>query len=164
MDVVGQIEHRLAGRARLRFVARKGNPEFFARVSQTLLGCPGVSAVRCNAQTGSVLVLHGAEMNLDAILDYGRERGLFGDMIGAEPVTALPKSIGEIAAEGLKAMNVTLSDTAAAGLDGKSVGNLTDLLGMGARELVTRANLVPPAAMLLWRSLGIIRSVGRKQV
>lgn len=52
------IEHRIAGRIRLRIPERRGNASFFVRAAGLMATWPGIQRVQANPLTGSILVRH----------------------------------------------------------------------------------------------------------
>jgi hypothetical protein len=84
------LVHAIAGRARLRMDDEHlADEAFFASLAADLSQHPAVREVRANAQTGSVLILHDGE--LQPILEYARERGLF-EFVPKRP----PLSVGRL--------------------------------------------------------------------
>jgi hypothetical protein len=67
--------HSTTGRARLRFAGMGGDADGFEQLAHALAQHPYVEQVRVSARTGSMLVLHRAE--LASILAFAQERGLF---------------------------------------------------------------------------------------
>jgi len=56
MDVTAEIVHQLPGRIRLRLNEKRGDPEYFAALSENVSRCNGVQRVKVNPSTGSVIV------------------------------------------------------------------------------------------------------------
>jgi hypothetical protein len=69
------IEHLLPGRVRLKIPARRGDVPYFNSVAQGLASNGRVAAVRVNAKTASILVLHTGD--LDSIASIAAAGGLF---------------------------------------------------------------------------------------
>jgi hypothetical protein len=69
------LVHATRGRARLRLPSAKGDAAFFRRLEEELRNCVGVTDVKVNARTGSVLVRHGGD--LDVVARHARAHGLF---------------------------------------------------------------------------------------
>ncbi len=70
-----QLTHLIAGRLRIRIRARRRDAAFFAEMSRRLAQCEGVTEVRANPLTGSVLIRHATTP--DAIAAYADRHGLF---------------------------------------------------------------------------------------
>ena len=69
------LAHSSPGRARLRIGARRKDAAFFAELVRGLAQAPGVEHVSANPLTGSVLLLHGGE--LETIFAYAEQHQLF---------------------------------------------------------------------------------------
>jgi hypothetical protein len=69
------LVHATRGRARVRLPSAKGDTAFFRRLEEELRRCAGVTGVKVNAKTGSVLVRHGGD--LDVVARHARAQGLF---------------------------------------------------------------------------------------
>src|SRR5436309_2534469 len=105
-----EIEHRLAGRMRLRLRAKRGDAGFFRRVEAGLARIPGVRSVRASATTGGVLIEHGGD---DAgILSAAKEQALFE----AAPPARLPAPFIGAAAELPGSLDLAVAGLAGAGL------------------------------------------------
>lgn len=50
------IVHRIPGRVRLRLQDKRGDPDYFATLSDDITGMPGIDAVKVNPMTGSVVI------------------------------------------------------------------------------------------------------------
>jgi hypothetical protein len=50
------IVHRIPGRIRLRVQDKRGDPDYFATLSEDITGMPGIYAVKVNPMTGSVVI------------------------------------------------------------------------------------------------------------
>ncbi|MFM2417391.1 MAG: hypothetical protein RL385_2114 [Pseudomonadota bacterium] len=70
-----ELSHATPGRTRLRFRDRVMDEPFLAAVADAILKQDGVTEVRVNARTGSVLVLHTTL--LDSLLSDAEAAGLF---------------------------------------------------------------------------------------
>lgn len=55
------IEHRIAGRVRLRIPKRRGDASFFAHAAGSMATWPGIQGVHVNPLTGSILVQHSGD-------------------------------------------------------------------------------------------------------
>ena len=129
-----EIEHRIAGRMRLRVRARRGDAGFFRRVEDELARVPGVRGVRANPQTSGILIEH--EGDEAAVLAAGRERGLFA----VEPDSPASRPAPSPSAPG----------GAASPLDLAAVG----LAGAGLLQLA-RGEIVGSASENLWNAYGL---------
>lgn len=121
-----EIEHRLAGRMRLRLRAKRGDAEFFRRLEAGLARIPGVRSVRASATTGGVLIEHGGD---DAgILSAAKEQALFE----AAPPARPPAPFTGTAAELPGSLDLAVAGLAGAGLlqlaRGKIVGSASENL------------------------------------
>jgi hypothetical protein len=61
--VRAHVVHHVPGRVRLRVPSRRGDRHFFDAVGSKLGALDGVSAVRTNAATGSVLIRHDGPLH-----------------------------------------------------------------------------------------------------
>jgi hypothetical protein len=68
------LVHAIPGRARLRLVPCPSSDAELEQLTHALATIPGVEEVRCATRTGSLLLLHGGE--LQPILDQAEARGL----------------------------------------------------------------------------------------
>jgi hypothetical protein len=59
------ITHRTPGRIRIRIPSAKGDSEFLEQVRTALASLPGVMEVTCSPLTGSLLVFHPPEVELE---------------------------------------------------------------------------------------------------
>jgi hypothetical protein len=59
---VAEIVHTMAGRARLRVSARRGDDGYFASAAAELSSVANVHKVEVNPFTGSILILHSASL------------------------------------------------------------------------------------------------------
>lgn len=147
------ITHHMRGRVRFQVPSMKNDHAYFERVGRELAGFEGVDAVRTNARTGSVLVLHRRE--LEDIRGFGIERGLFTITAAAEAVLMLADRLSQK----LDDLDDNVIDVTRGNLDLKSVV-VTGLLA-GAAVQVFRKHVAPPAFTLLWYALAIIWPGGK---
>jgi hypothetical protein len=59
--LIGEIVHRVTGRARLRFPVLRGDQEQLDSLAAKFLAIPGVTHAAANAVTGSIVLRHGVE-------------------------------------------------------------------------------------------------------
>lgn len=67
--------HRTRTRVRLRVPERRGDEAFFASIERAIAAAPGVSGVRVDARTASVLVCHDGD--LERLAEHAARARLF---------------------------------------------------------------------------------------
>jgi len=151
------VVHRLPGRVRIKFPAARGNRSWLDALAERLGDCPAVAAVQTNPATGSLLIELAAASQLEAVLAYAEDEGLFRCGEG-EPPSALPDppaSLSALAAKGVDLVNRGVQAGSLGRMDLPSVYFLA-FLGMGVLEL-RRGHVMPPAVTLFWRALEVLR-------
>jgi hypothetical protein len=158
---VAQVEHRIAGRMRLRVRARRGDAAFFERAAALLTKQPGIQMVRVNPRTASILIGHSGDET--AVLSVAKAQGLF---------EAAPAGPGRVAAvrslsPGTKPaspLNVAAAGLAGAGvlqlLRGQVVGSASENL-WNAYSLYAVTRQAGPSALLV--AFGLLQ-IARGQV
>lgn len=153
MIPVAEVRHMLAQRTRLGISDRRGRPEYFTALTETLEGCAGVERITCNAVTGSVLIEHGRP--LAEISAYAEAQGLFR----LSPVSPDAHTPAAHAAAGLAALDRSLKRMTEGDINARSA----ILLTLVALALVqaARGQVLGPASTLLWAALSLVRSEGK---
>jgi hypothetical protein len=148
------VTHSMPGRMRLHVPSKRNDAEYFERLGRELADVEGVDAVRTNARTGSVLVLH--RRDLDSIRKFGIERGLFTIAAAAEAAMMLADRLSRK----LDSIDDNVAAITRGNLDLRSTMLL--MLAAGAAVQIWRKNLLPPAFNLLWYGLALIWPGGGK--
>lgn len=63
MKAKGHPVHSIPGRTRFKIPERRGDHIFFDEIARRLRDCAGVSEVKCNPLTGSVLIHHSGDID-----------------------------------------------------------------------------------------------------
>lgn len=132
---VAEIVHAMAGRARLRIAARRGDAVFFAAVATELSTIAGVHKVEVRPLTGSLVIQHSPP--LEPIATAAQEARLF--VLGK--ASAVPPPIA----------TVRIAPRALVGL------------GLGALAVwqLTAGKILPPAITLAWYAAGLTGRLAR---
>jgi hypothetical protein len=72
--------HHTKGRLRLKVPAARANPAVFEEICRSISSCPGVTGVRTNLRTGSILVQYSSKAGIDfheQLTDHGEKTGGF---------------------------------------------------------------------------------------
>jgi len=147
------VIHELPGRLRLRIPEKRSDPAFFADLAERLSECPGVTGVKPNALTGSVLLFHAAETSASDVTRFAEQTALFS--VKPSSATAA-RTLGQQAAKGLDAFDRSLTAVSGGWVDLQSVCFLL-LLGLGVHQ-ARRGQLLSPAAPLLWEAIRLVSS------
>ena len=144
------VQHRIPGRTRIRVETRRGDAAYFREVQQQLAACPGIHRLETNPTTGSLLVLHNAD--LEGIGDFAEEQGLFR-LATLYPPTTVP--VMYWVSESLKELDRGLKV-----LSGESI-DLTGLIflvlvGLAIHQAL-QGNLMAPAVTLVWYALATLQ-------
>ena len=138
------LEHAVAGRARLRAPARRGDSEWFERIRQDLQACEGVVDVEARPLTGCLVVRHVGEFA--GIADIAaRQAGL---RVEGPPAPAPLRPELELRLERARA---AVSEIIGREFSWRQA-LLSTLVGLGLFQLF-RGRVLAPAATLLWYAL-----------
>lgn len=161
MSAAAVIVHATRGRARLRLPSAKGDAAFFRRLEEELRKCAGVTDVKVNARTGSVLVRHGGD--LDVVARHARAQGLFELREQDEQAPRTDEARGGLSrhARTLEDIEKAIRD-ADASLRRRTHGAVDlqalafgALLGGSAYQLV-RGKFLPAGGTMLVQALGLL--------
>jgi hypothetical protein len=153
MSVRAALVHRLPGRIRLRMQEKRGDTDYFSRLSADFSALDDVHHVRTNASTGSVVIEFSGTQ--EALIERLREHDVaVVDMnVGEETGTAatLPKAVD------LPPLML---------VSGRSI-NALFLVGtvLTAATLVQtlRGKLLGPALPMFWSALEAFRRAGQRR-
>jgi hypothetical protein len=142
--------HRLASRARLRVPDLSGDHERCGFVVEALSHCPQVVAVRANPVTASVVLEHD-DNALDRIAAYARDLDLFD--LEPQPPGASAKAPGVVLEDALSRVDAWVR----AETGGRSTLGSVAVMALlaGAMWQVTRGQVLPAAATLVWYALAL---------
>jgi hypothetical protein len=156
---VAVFTHHIAGRTRIRVLAKRGDAEYFARMREQLAHCPGVASVVTNEATCSVLVFHDAA-DPDVLADYGRTFELFDASVPV-PTRRELRAPAAIVTEGISLLDKWVKAGTGQSTDLRSVA-LTGLVGATIWQML-RGPLLPAAATLLWYTLAVVATDNRSR-
>lgn len=140
------MSHAIAGRARLKIPARRGDPAYFAVLAERLQrDCPGVRRVRVNPMTASVLIEH--DEPFPPLRTFAAGTGLF--LLEAKPPPLPP--VGPSLRTAAFALDRTVRRSAGGTLDLWTLLALV-LLGLALVQ-ARRGTVLPPAVSLAWQAL-----------
>jgi hypothetical protein len=139
------IAHRTPGRIRLRIPSAKADSDFFDNARARLSMLPGVLEVTCNPLTGSILVLHAPDVELDL---HGTSAPGDG---GALPFVVEPAAAQPMAHRRQRSGKSSRSDVAQALT--LAVAELDDLVREATDNAVDLKVLLPLAAAALGLTL-----------
>ncbi len=122
---------------------------FFAELGRKLGGIPGISGVQTNPLTGSVLILHTAE--LQAVAQQVAAQGAF--RLASPEVENF--SIQTAAARGFQGASRDLRVISGGTVDLSSLLFL-GLAGLAVRQAI-QGNLLAPAVPLAWYALSVLQ-------
>lgn len=151
MNPRGQVVHALPGRLRLRIPEHRNEPDYFAALEEQLGGCPGVTALRSNHRTGSVLVHHDPGHDMDAILRWAAEHGLFT----TEGQPAPSPTLRAVAQRGLARLDLRLLDQSGGTTDTPSL--LMVVLLVLTLVQAARGQVLGSASTMLWYAFTLMR-------
>ena len=139
---VAHIVHSLPGRTRLKLPNRRGEPDYFTRLSECLSQCAGVVRVQANLRTGSLLLEH--TVSLEQIAAFAQTHQLFT----LAPPESLQQEITASTQASLRWLNRQLAQ-AGEGLLNVRVVLIVGLAGLTLIQ-VARGQILLPATNLLW--------------
>jgi hypothetical protein len=144
----GYVQHRTAGRLRVRVPSRKGDLNYFSGVSDCFAECEGVEQVDINPNTGSVLLLHRTDE--ETLAGYARTHELFDMKEQERSATSFHRQIGE----SLSGLNSQIKGFTGAGMDLWDV-TFVGLLGSGVYQILRGNMTAIPWYSALWYALGV---------
>jgi hypothetical protein len=146
-----RVAHRTAGRTRLRAAVRPVEVEALAGFAERLAELPGVDAVDCRFDTGSIVVEH-PDMEGDRLIAEATRLGGVFDAEGA---------VGEARHDGLASVRSALGSVdgmlgqlSTGGIDLRTISFVL-MLGLALRQ-ITRGNIMVPAMSFLWYAFEIL--------
>ncbi len=142
------IVHQLRGRLRLRIREKRQDPDFFQEICVRLESLPGVVDVRCNANTGSLLLLH-PEQSYVELEPQLQGLGLFELVSGSEPTSSMLEPMFE----GFSWADQALNETSTGKVDLRSLAFI-GLMGLAVQQIY-RGNIVGPAIPMLISALDL---------
>lgn len=141
-NIVASVTHELPGRTRLKIYSRRGNTEYFRGISQRLSDYPGVTWVRANPRTASLLIGHTVPFS--QIAAFAEDQELF--LLAANKVTRRRSPYRQVV-ENLEQVNVKFTRFTHGQWDVRSV-LLIALLGLSVVQTARGQILMP--AMAFW--------------
>lgn len=150
------IAHAMAGRARFRIPARKGDADYFARIEQTLVTCDGVHHVVANPLTASVLVQH--ETDVLHLMRCARDQHLFAVR---EPRLTKGAVMEEVATR-IEEADALVRRTTRGAFDLEGIA-FVGLLGAAAVQLM-RGRILGPATSLIASAIAIMEAHEARRV
>ena len=152
MSPQAQIVHQLRGRLRLKILDKRRDPDYFAALQTRLEKLPGVSEVRVNLFTGSVVLLH-PEQPSSELRTQLEQLGLF-------EIIDTPQA-GESALKPLLAgtgrLDQALWEGSTGSIDLRTLA-VTGLLGLAAYQIY-RGNFLGPAVPLLLSAYDLAQQI-----
>lgn len=144
------ISHQIEGRMRVRIPSKRRDQDYFDFVTQRLRECDGILALRINYLTGSVLIIHG--LDVDAIAAYAERNGLFT----LAPVEVVVAPLAQGISNQFRVLDERLRAKTSGALD---LGGLAffGLVAASAAQLA-RKNIWPAGATLLWYAAHLLPS------
>jgi Heavy metal associated domain 2 len=144
------VVHRLASRTRLRMPDLSGDHERCGFVVEALSHCSEVVAVRANPVTASIVVEHDDDA-LDRIAAYARDLDLFD--LEPQPPGAPTKAPGVVMEHAMARVDAWMRAETG---DRTTLGSVALIaLLAGAAWQVTRGQVLPAAATLVWYALAL---------
>lgn len=143
-----QVSHQSPWRLRLRIPSQRGQMEYFNKVAQQLMQCPGVERVEANPLTASILVLPG--IGTAELAKYAKTKRLF--QFAAQDSLSPP--VTEMLAANFRGLNQELR---------RLSGGVVDIGTLAFAALVTGAiiqwqkgHILGPASTLFWYAAGLL--------
>ena len=140
--------HALPGRLRLRVPEKRKDGSWLAETASRVAEMPGVRAVQAGVLTGSLLIHHDPQIDLEAQIS---DTGLV--VVEPRPDASLRDGLGALSA-GLAAMDGGIRQLSLGGADVRALLFLL-LVGMAIRQIL-RGDIVAPAVPLLWYALSLV--------
>lgn len=140
-----RVVHALPGRLRVRIQSRRGQPGYFAAVSEWLESCPHVRHHEIQPVTGGILLHNNAAFDADEFAASARDAGMFD----LSPLP--PRQVADVA------------DPLADLLHSRHVGHavLGLLLAMSVVQ-ISRGQIMAPATSMLWYAFDLAAGTGRR--
>jgi hypothetical protein len=154
MTPSAHLVHRAPGRIRIRVPSRRHDGEYFKTLSENLKSVSGASHVVTNALTGSILILHTAELALDVLANYAFKEGLF-ELAPNEQENA-PVLVTETISDILKTVDQKLIKWSEGQVDLRSAA-FVGLFGLGLYQMA-RGRVLPAAISLFDDARGALRA------
>lgn len=149
------ITHKTKYRARIKIPSKKGDRNYFNNLEQKLSECNGLTNIKVNPVSGSVLVYHST--NIVDILKFALKTQIFNPVDTKQKPFNLHSSISKVFGnlnkhfQGLTGGSIDIADAA-----------FLSLLGLGIYQ-ISRGNLSAPAwYTAFWYALGIFSSQAKK--
>ena len=152
------LVHHIDGRTRFRVAEKRGDREYFARVSEKLEHCPGVFSVTVSEVTGSVLVFH-EPIEVGVLASYARTFELFDSAEAGTEARMITRPPAEIVGHRLGQLDGWVRAQTGRSTDLRSVA-LTGLLSAALWQML-RGQILPEAVTLVWYALAMV-SNGRR--
>lgn len=149
MPPAAHAVHNITGRTRVQVPSQRHDAAFFKRAEEVLRELEGIDYVVSNPITASILLLH--RLNLDAIGEHARSRGLFDIQ---EQQRAAATVISQAAA------GIRVADRRMHALTGGNFDlDSAVFVGLGALALfqLARMRVWPSAFTLLWYAFWMAR-------
>lgn len=144
------IHHSSPGRLRLKIFSRKNVQSWFTEAEQTLHKKPGVSLVRGNHVTASLLITYDPTTSEAELLEFCREQKLCDLSNTSTAVETVAESIERLFAQG----QTRLLDVSHEHLDLRSL-SLMGLVSLAMLQLA-RGRTLPPALNLIWSAMQLL--------
>ena len=143
------VVHRTSKRVRFRIPARKGVRPYFDTLRKKLSRHRKFELLQVNASTGGVLAV-AADINLDALADYGREHNLFD----LQPSGYTPRTLAQKVAAPLDGASGFIRRLTGGDLD-LAGATFLSLLGVGVYQAVRGRFQFPPWYTAFWYAFGL---------
>lgn len=147
MSPVAYVVHELPKRTRVKVPSQRGNAGYFDRTRGRLEACPGVTQIKTNFRTGSLLLTH--TVPFARIATFAGEQALFTLLEDPEPDTLLQQ-----ASESFSRLNGQIVRFSQGDLDVRSILLITVLV-MGVIQ-VARGRIMMPATALFLNALNLM--------
>ena len=152
MSTQAHIMHQLRGRLRLKILEKRQDPGYFASLQTRLENLPGVSEVKVNPFTGSVVLLH-PEHPYNELRTQLDRLGLFEIIAPPQVEASALKSLYAGAAR----LDQALSAGSAGSIDLRTLA-VSGLIGLAAYQIY-RGNALGPAVPMLVSAFGLAQQI-----
>jgi hypothetical protein len=151
MNISAYLAHSSDGRIRIKVPSMRNDFDYFQQATDTLGTVAGVTTVRTNPRTASILVLHD-DLTMDALSKYAMDADLFelqtisveSDIISLETIQALSAQALTIGGTFSKSMFFYL------------------LMGLAIRQAM-KGQLMAPAISLFWYAFEILEQANNNK-